>query len=359
MSSATTSGGPVTGTGPAHPPPRPSGGGGGALWWLIGVPVAAVLLIGWQFVVQTSAEFNATERVTGYRAVLRDLPASVLLFVPVAAGLVLAVRSARHRSRSGRGAIWLHGLGLFAVLWIAISNIVGELRPDDSTALEKAMLPVEAAVAAVVLALCLRAASRPARGARGTATVGRIAVLAPALALVGAAAWLTTAQAVLTHHAGGFVRTGVPGSLAFTADPGTTHVVYAEGNAPTGRDELTVQITGPSGTAVAPRAASPDVAYLMGWRGGWPVATFKAAEPGRYRVEITTHIPPTDAPYAPENPNGTVAVGDDLSTWMRAHEWGSAALLLAGLLTGAGLTARSALRRSTVSLPDDREALQR
>lgn len=339
MSSTTRSTGPTADPGRVAIPDHAAAASPTGLWWLLGLPVAAAVLIAWQFVVQTSAEFNAAERVTGHQAVLRDLPATVVLFLPAAAGLTAGVRAARRGSRAGRVAIWLHGAGLFAVLWIAVSNLVGELRPEGSSTLEKALLPVEAAIAALVLALCLRAASRTARrrAAGARSRHARMAILVPVLALLGAAAWLAAAQAALTHHAGGFARTGVPGSVTFAARAGTTYLVYAEGNAPAGRGELDVRITGPSGASVPSRAATANAAYLLGWRGGWPLVAFTASGSGDHRVSIAANVPLADAPHAPQHPNGTAAVGDDVTTWMRVPEWSSAALLLAGALVGGVL----------------------
>lgn len=341
MSSPTMSREPGAGPGHADTTNRPPAQrtGTAALLWLIGIPVAAVLLILWQFVVQTSAEFNAAERVTGWNAVLRDLPASLLLLVPVSAGLVLGVRSARYGSRRGRVAIWLHGAGLFVVLWIAVSNLLGEVRPDDSVTLEKALVPAEVLAAAAVLGLSLLVARRPAPtgAAHRTTRRHRYALLAPALALAGAFGWLAAAQAVLTHDAGGFARAGVPGTIVVTAERATSYVVYAEANAPTGEDELGVRVTGPSGSAVPADVQAGEAAYLIGWRGGWPVATFTTRQAGSYRVQITANVPPVSAPHAPRYPNGTVAVGEDVTGSMRLHERGSALLLLAGAVAAIAL----------------------
>jgi len=319
-----------------------------ALLLLLGVPVALVVLVLWQFIMQTSAEFNETERITGLSAVLRELPATLLLLVPVVAGLVRGVRSARLGSRRGVVAIWLYASVLFFVGLMVFSG-------ERVTAVEWVLF---AAGAIAVLLLCLRAARpRPLEVQAATAPdrsplAGRfrLAALLPIVGIAVAFIWLSAAQAVLSGHANGFVRASIPESGAVRAvtvpvDRAGAYFVYVEGSDVETLRDLEVQVTDPSGRAVPVRAVAPRPEYLHGWRGGQVVGTFDASRPGGYRVASTGTLPPVEAEFAPANPYGDFAVGDSVASWMRPHEWGVAALLLVTVGSSIVLVVVTALQR--------------
>ncbi|HET9442737.1 MAG TPA: hypothetical protein VFO65_05400, partial [Acidimicrobiales bacterium] len=115
--------GPDAGSGPART----------ALLLLAAVPVAVVALVLWELGVQTSAGYNPSERVRGWSAVLRELPALVLLFAPVVLGLGLGVRAARLGARPGRAAIWLHAGALLFLLAIALAGAAEDVMTTDAT----------------------------------------------------------------------------------------------------------------------------------------------------------------------------------------------------------------------------------
>ena len=319
-----------------------------ALLLLLGVPVALVVLVLWQFVMQTSAEFNETERITGVSAVLRELPAMLLLLVPVVAGLVLGVRSARLGSRRGVVAIWLYAWVLFLVGLMVFS----------SERFIAAVWVLFAAVAIAVLLLCLRAA-RPGPPGVQAATAPdrsplagrfRLAALLPIVGVAVAFIWLSAAQGVLSGHANGFVLASIPERGAVRAvtvpvDRAGAYFVYVEGSEVETLGDLEVQVTDPRGSAVPVRAVAPRPEYLHGWRGGYAVGTFDASGPGGYRVASTGTQPPVEAEFAPANPYGDFAVGDSVASWMRPHEWGVAAMLLVTVGSSIVLVVVAALRR--------------
>lgn len=129
---------------------------------LIGVPVAIVVLVVWENVVSTSAMLDDAERIRGWESVLRELPASLLLLLPAAVGLVLAVRAARHGAVAGamRTITW-HGIALAVVLVILGSGAVEDVMRTRPSTVKWLLFPVELAIAAGAVYAARRAA-RPA-----------------------------------------------------------------------------------------------------------------------------------------------------------------------------------------------------
>jgi hypothetical protein len=238
-----------TGGGRVEPSRRPGDRSGNlALLLLLGVPIALVVLVLWQFVMQTSAEFSDVERTRGLSAVLHELPATLLLLVPVVAGLVLGVRSARLGSRRGVVAIWLYSLVLSFVGLMAFSG-------ESVTTVEWILF---AAGAIAVLLLSLRAArprpmdNRAASAPDRNPLAGRfrLAALLPIVGIAVAFIWLSAAQAVLSGHANGFVRARIPESGAVhvvtpPVDRAGAYYVYVEGNAVETLRDLAVQVIDP------------------------------------------------------------------------------------------------------------------
>ena len=320
-----------------------------ALTLLLGVPLAAVVLLTWQFVMQTSGAYNPNERVTGWSAALRDLPATVLLFVPIVVGLMYGVRAARLGSRRGVVAIWLQAGALFLVTWLVLSDTAEVLGTGSGAGLGWVWSLLAAAVlAAAVLVGCRRAARPEAPGARRWSPAGRSARLGLAVVLGGVAlafVWLFLAQMALSRHADGFDRIALPGQMTVTIDHPGTSLVYTEGNAPDALTDLTLRVVGPGGGVVPVRVVGPTAAYLRHLRGGRAVASFTADRPGQYRVTAGSLLPRVTAPYAPPNPNGELAVGESVLGWMHPHELGAAALVAMAVLVGAGLAVAEVRRR--------------
>lgn len=310
--------------GPAPPAEAGERLGRDALWLLLAIPVALVALVAWEFAMQTSAGFNDSERIRSWEVVLRELPATLLLLAPVAAGLTLGVRAARLGARNGMRAIWLHSAALFFVLFEIVLDAAESVTTAGPPNTEYVAFPGALAAAIAVLLWSLRAARQPAAGAPD-----RRAVLLPLVGVALAMLWLLGAQAALSHRAGAFPRAGVPGAVVVSVDEAGRYDVYAEGNAPDTVAELGVVVTDPQGRTVAVEPMAPRPEYLRKLRGGRAVGTFAATVPGTYTVAARAPgLPPVTAPYAPADPNGQFAVGRSLEGWMRPHVWGATALLV-------------------------------
>lgn len=147
------------GSGPVVPRPRGPGDrfGNWALLMLIGIPIALIVLIIWQNVVKTSPMLNDPERIRGWSVVLRELPATLLLLVPVVTGLTLGVRAARLGATSGVAAIWLHSVALLFVLLIVLGGSAESVMTTRSATVKWLLFPVEVGVAGGALWWCLHA----------------------------------------------------------------------------------------------------------------------------------------------------------------------------------------------------------
>jgi hypothetical protein len=343
-----------TGGGNTPPSRRPGGRPGSfALLLLLGVLGALVILVVWQFVVQTSAELNQPERIRGWSVVLLELPATLLLFAPVIAGLTLAVRSARLGSRRGVAAIWLHSLALFLVVLVVVQGSAEGIMTTSAANAAWLLFPPAACAAIAALVLCLRAARSRPQDKRTASPPDRkpctarfrLAILLPIVGIAGGFIWLFAAEAALSGHASGFARASVPGAVTLPVGHAGTYYVYAEGNAPDTLGDLAVQVTGPAGGVVPVKALTPRPVYLRHLRGGRAVGTFEASRTGDYRVAATGNQPPVAAPYAPSNPYGDFAVGNSVANWMQPHERGVAALLFVTVGSSIVLTVATATRR--------------
>jgi hypothetical protein len=312
-----------------------------ALRLLWGVPLGFAVVIGWQLVMQTSAMFDADERITGWDAVARDLPAMVLVLAPVIVGLAVAVHAARLGSRRGRRAIWW----LSAALWFAVLNMIATLVDDTGISPTPKLVgtwvpPLVIAAGAAVFAF--RASQQTDRATTAPPVRGYVRAAGPAAVAVAIAmVWLFASQAALSHRAGTFARAGVPGTATLQADGPGPSFVYAEGGAGSAA-ELDLTVTDADSRAVDLAIVPPEPQYLRNMRGGRVVARFDAAAKGPYSVTSNAAVPSTTAPYAPQNPYGTFAVGGSVAGWMDPAEWGSTVLIALAVALTALLTWRTA-----------------
>ena len=337
--------------------------GSRALLLLAAVPVAVAVFALWQAAMQTSAGFAQSERVTGWSAVLRGLPADALVLVPAAAGLWLATRSSALGWRRGRVAAWLHAAVLTGMLALVLEVGAESLWAVVPGTVVWPLLAVALSVGAASLAVSL-AASRTLSGRSpdrvppgelagsdrapgpGRTSLPRLAVVLVAAGIVGSFVWLGTAQAVLTHEAAGFERTAVPGTVTVTSDRPASWVVYAEGNAASLGSDIGIVATDPSGRPLAVRPGPAGAQYLLGGRGARAIGSFVATSPGTYEIAVTTTQPPVEAPFAPADPYGDVAVGASMARFMLPSEWGAAAWLVVTIAAAWSLTS-DARRRAT------------
>jgi hypothetical protein len=148
-----------------------------------------------------------------------------------------------------------------------------------------------------------------------------LAGLVAVAGIVVALAYSIAAQAVLSNHADGFVRASIPGEMTLHVDHAATYYVFAEGAR---WFHPSVQVTGPEGHAVAVRATSPGPSYYHGGNQASGVGTFRAVQPGDYKVAVSTGT----------TVQGDFAVGG-FPLWMRLSEWEAWALLV--LFAGSSL----------------------
>lgn len=136
-----------------------------------------------------------------------------------------------------------------------------------------------------------------------------------------ALAYSIAAQAVLSNHADRFARASIPGEMTLHVDHAATYYVFAEGAR---WFHPSVQVTGPEGHAVAVGATSPGHSYYHGGNQASGVGTFRAVQPGDYKVAVSTGT----------TVQGDFAVGG-FPLWMRLSEWEAWALLV--LFAGSSL----------------------
>jgi hypothetical protein len=86
-------------------------------------------------------------------------------------------------------------------------------------------------------------------------------------------------------HADGFVRASIPGDLTLHVDHAATYYVFAEG---AHWLHPSVQVTDPEGHDVAVGATSPGPSYYHGGNQASAVGTFRAVQPGDYKVAVST-----------------------------------------------------------------------
>ncbi len=333
--------------------------GSRALLLLAAVPVAVAIFALWQVAMQSSTGFAENERVTGWSAVLRGLPADALVLVPAAAGLWLGTRSSALGWRRGRVAAWLHAAVLTGMLALVLEVGAESFWGVVPGTVVWALLVIALSVGAASLAASrTRSGRRPGRtppdvptgpgrtSGPGRPSLPRLAVGLVAAGIVGSFVWLGTAQAVLTHEAAGFERTAVPGTVTVTSDRPTSWVVYAEGNAASLGGDVGIVATDPSGRPLAVRPGPAGAQYLLGGRGARAIGSFGATAPGTYRIEVTTTQPPVAAPFAPADPYGDVAVGASMARFMLPSEWGAAAWLVVTIAAAWSLTSDARRRAS-------------
>lgn len=332
-----------------------------ALISFLGVVISSVILFLWELYMLTSAVMNQPERITGWNALMRELPALVLLIGLVVVGLILGVHSARLGSRRGRLAVWLLSLAVFLVLEETIGSTLEEMGSSGSIKLANSLIPAFAAAALLTLSICLwlaRKASQTASvrppGNAGAPSGYKLAVLVALAGIAGGFIWLFAAQTLLTLHADDFARTRVPGSLIAKANsPGTLYVYAEGGNVYSGYPslgDLVLRVIDPSGRAVKVTAVSPMPEYRSHGKIGRVVGRLYANSPGSYVLVSESYQPQVDAPHAPSNIYGGVAVGDDVTKWMQPNEWGVVVL--------ESVTIAVALVLSLATLINRRQALQ-
>ncbi len=333
-----------------HPLAPPSNRQGNlALLSFLGVVISSVILFLWELYMLTSAVMNQPERITGWNAFMRELPALVLVIWVLVVGLILGVHSARLGSRRGRLAVWLLSLAVFLALEETAGSTLEEMGFSTSTKLANFLIAVFAAAALLTLSICLwltrkdsqTSSSRPA-GNGGALSGYKLADLVALAGIAGSFIWLFAAQTLLTLHADDFVRTRVPGSLIVKTSSPRTLYVYAEGgNVYSGYPslgDLALRVIDPSGHAVEVTAVSPMPEYSSHGKIGRVVGRLYANSPGNYVLVSESYQPQLDAPHPPPNIYGGVAVGDNVTNWMQPNEWGVVVLLSVTLAVALALS---------------------
>ncbi len=309
---------------------------GHAMVVLLGIVVAAAALVFWQLYMQTSDLYNEPERIYGWGALGRDLPAFALLLVPIAIGMSLSARAIQFGSRRGRLVAGLNTVVLFGVGFWVLDAAVHELVRSAPDWVAWPLLVVAAAIAGVAFVV----ASRSARGNRRAEPTPRgprpawrhRRSLALALTgLVASLAWLAIAQATLTASTAGFVRANLPGTVILDVNTPGTYFVYAEKSAAVAPEGLAVEVVSDGGASLAVSNFVGGPAYLRELRGARPVASFSAPVPGIYRVS---------ASVSPLYPRGTFAVGPSVAGWMTPSIRGADLVLLAAVGLAAWVDAR-------------------
>ena len=134
-----------------------------SLLTLVGVPIGIVISAVWSTIVKTSPTVADDERIRGWGSVVRDLPATALLFAVVATGLTLAVRAGRAGSQvDARRAILWHGAALFFILLVVVNGATENIMTTRPATVKWLLLPAQVAITAGVVVFCRRRA-RPAR----------------------------------------------------------------------------------------------------------------------------------------------------------------------------------------------------
>lgn len=159
-----------------------------------------------------------------------------------------------------------------------------------------------------------------------------LAGLVAAAGIVAALAYSIAAQAVLSNRADGFVRASIPGEMTLHVDHAATYYVFAEGAR---WFHLSVQVTDPEGHAVAVGATSPGPSYYHGGNGGSAVGTFRAVQPGDYKVAVSTGT----------TVQGDFAVGGGFPLWLRLSDWEAWALLVLFVGSSLVLVVSTAIQR--------------
>jgi hypothetical protein len=324
-----------------------------ALLLLFVVPIAvAVDIFFWSRFMQIASDvWGAPPGVSGWSAVIRLLPAELLIVSPIVVGLALGVRSARLGSRRGYVAICL--FVLVAVFVVGDNDNIAESSISVGTAI-------------ATLLLCLFAVRRRSHDRRTADSTDRMfytaryrtAAALLVVGIAGAFGWLFAAQSALSGYAEGFPRAGIPGMVALAVDHPGTYYVYAEVNDGRPVEDLAtdmqfarVQVTDPTGQVTALQTLPPSASYLHNFRTAIAAVRFDANRIGNYQVAVTTGLPLVTAPSAPQNANDEFAVGGSVADWMRPHEWGVAALLFATIGSSIALALRTAIQRRRTNGP--------
>ncbi len=311
-----------------------------ALAALPGVVIAAALLVFWQLFMQTSALFNEPERIYGWGALGRDLPAYALVLLPITIGLSLSARAILVGSRRGRLAAGVNAVVLLGVAFMVLDAAASEVVRSAPGWVAWPLFVVAAAVAGVAFVVTNRSAKRNRRaqlnpgGQRPASRHGGALVLA-LVGLVASLGWLAIAQSTLTMRTSGFARASLPGTVVFNVNTPGTYFVYAEKSAADAPEGLTVEVVFDRAASLAVHNFAGGPAYLREMRGARPVASFSAVMPGTYRVS---------ASVSPLYPRGTFAVGPSVSGWMTPSIWGADLVLLAGVGLAAWAEARAGRR---------------
>ena len=126
-----------------------------SLWMLAGVPLGIVFLVVWATYVKTSPTLSDTERIRGWGTVVRELPATLFLFMVPFAGLVLAVRAGQLGSKtSALRAIWLHSVALFFISLIIFGGSAENIMTTRPATVKWVLFPAEIAIAVGSAVFC-------------------------------------------------------------------------------------------------------------------------------------------------------------------------------------------------------------
>jgi Protein of unknown function (DUF2510) len=144
----------------------PPGSGDRLAIWALGVllvggAVALAATVVWGEWMGISSTLAEEDRVRGWAAVLRTVPAALLAWAVPVVAMLLAVRTCRRGSAAlGRAVIWLSGGVLFVVSVSIIGGTVESALTGSHPELKWALLPASIAIAAGSTYLALRAARR-------------------------------------------------------------------------------------------------------------------------------------------------------------------------------------------------------
>jgi len=146
----------------------------------------------------------------------------------------------------------------------------------------------------------------------------------------------------------GFSRAPIPGSLTLSVtEPDSTMMLYYEGDALLSWDDLTLEVTGPTGDPVPARAYELDLEYDAGEGGlGRAFATFHAATTGDYRVSV---VASATAPAGTQTKGFVLAVGESLAKSVIRSVIGGLVVALVAVIAGPVIAIITYARRSAAA----------
>ncbi len=120
-----------------------------------GVPAALVLATVWGLVVGT-ADFGGDPPVTEWRAILYDLPGSLLILAVPVLSTVFAAKALRARAHGAELGVWLSAGGVFLMAMVVGINAVNAVVQPYEPALHWLMRAIALAAGAAALLLARR-----------------------------------------------------------------------------------------------------------------------------------------------------------------------------------------------------------